>query len=113
MKVPQQGPLGVQLLAHEDGAFLTVEEEAPFWMFWKVTRRSTVQLNKFGLIWLYQAITKLMRRNVMEAGYDELADDLTRSCLLADQQAGGLTTRGDKWYEYVAVQMRAKGWVKM
>lgn len=111
MNVPKEGPLGVELLVHEDGAFLTVEEEAPFWQFWKVTRRCTVLLNRWGLIWLYQAIAKAMGRRVQDASFEELSYDLRAALTVYDEVfSHGLD---DANLERIAAMLRAKGWVKV
>lgn len=114
MRVPTEGPLGVEMLAHIDGgAFLTVEEEAPFWMFWKTHRRVTILLDKFGMIWLYQACAKLMRRGVMEQGFDELRYDLQASLAASEANIANRVSMNDDVLEEVAQLLRQKGWVKM
>ena len=102
MNVPKEGPMGVEMLIHEKGAFLTVEEEAPFWMFWKTTRSCTASLDRWGLIWLYQTCAKILRRNVMGDNYNELAYDIQSI----------LPAMNEEVVRQVAQQLLAKGWVK-
>lgn len=111
MKIPKESPQGIQFITKDDGgAWLVVEEDLPFWQFWR-TGRVAVALDKFGLIWLYQTAAKLTRRGVVEEGYDQLADDLRRAYMVADGSPSD--TYEHRWYMAVAQQLRAKGWVKM
>ena len=109
MKVPNAAPVGIWIEAESDGARLSITDtSSPVWAFWKTRSH---YLDRHGLIWLYQTCAKLLRHAVVEPGYNELADDLTRAVIEVDKPAQ--ITRGDKWYEGVAVLLQQKGWVKM
>lgn len=114
--VPKQGPTGVEMLIHEKGAFLTVEEEAPFWMFWKTTRRCTVSLERWGLIWLYQTCAKVIRRGTgLNAGIsdpEELQWDLQSALSASQANIANRVAMNDEVLKQVAEMLCQKGWVK-
>jgi len=116
MTIPTSSPAGVEVLASEQGIWLIVREEVPWWAIWR-RGRVAINLDRIGMIWVYQAMAKYMRRGVIDDKYDEMADDLRR-CLsfLASNESW---TSNESWslndsqLEQLAMMMNKKGWVKM
>lgn len=113
MKLPT-APLGIEMLAHDDGVWLIVNVQQPWWAFWRTTRYPYL-LDKCGMIWLYQTLAKYLRHGVVDDGYDELAGDLGYSL-----KSQVLPFGAPDVYELtpgaigrVARLMNQKGWVKM